>query len=269
MDIRKFFQLLDLSKVDPDEIAFEGSRRSFIKRASSFGIKGALASLPFALSLLPKIVKAQSNSVVETLNFALKLEYLESEFYNIGTNSGVIPSVDTATFAQIKKHETAHVAFFKNALGASAIAKPTFDFTANGTYASVFTSYSTFLFIAQAFEDAGVRAYKGQVSALQDDNATLTAALQIHSVEARHAAAIRRLRGTSITQSIKGWITKKEPNGLPAGIYAGEENLTHAGTSINAIDSLASISESAKTEAFDEPLTKAQITAIIQPFIKQ
>jgi hypothetical protein len=269
MDIRKIFQLLDLSKVDQDEIVFESSRRNFIKQASTSGIKSALAALPFALSLLPKIVKAQSTSLTETLNFALKLEYLESEFYNIGVNSGVIPAVDATTFAQIKKHETAHVTFFKNALGTSAIAKPTFDFTANGAYASVFTSYSTFLFVAQAFEDVGVRAYKGQVSALQDDNETLTAALQIHSVEARHAAAIRRLRGKSITQPIKGWITKKEPNGLPTGIYEGEENLTHAGTSVNAIDALASISESAKTEAFDEPLTKAQITAIIQPFIKQ
>jgi rubrerythrin len=268
MDISKFFQLLDLSKVDQDEIVFESSRRSFIKRASSAGMKSAFTALPFALSLLPKIVKAQTSSVIETLNFALKLEYLENEFYNIGTNSGVIPAVDTATFAQIKKHETAHVTFLKNALGTSAITKPTFDFTANGAYASVFTSYSTFLSLAQTFEDAGVRAYKGQVSALQDDNETLTAALQIHSVEARHAATIRRLRGKSTTQSIKGWITKKEPNGLPAGIYEGEENLTHAGTSISTIDALASISENAKTEAFDEPLTKAQITAIIQPFIK-
>jgi rubrerythrin len=269
MDIKKIFQLLDLGKMDREEILFEGSRRSFIKRASTSGIKGALASLPFALALFPKIVKAQNNSVIETLNFALKLEYLESEFYNIGTNSGVIPAADAAIFAQIKKHENAHVTFLKTALGTSAIAKPTFDFTANGAYASVFTSYATFLTLAQAFEDTGVRAYKGQVSALQDDNETLTAVLQIHSVEARHAAAIRRLRGKSITQPIKGWITKKEPNGLPTGIYEGEENLTHAGTSVNTIDALASISENAKTEAFDEPLTKAQITAIIQPFIKQ
>jgi hypothetical protein len=144
-----------------------------------------------------------------------------------------------------------------------------FDFTANGAYASVFTSYSTFLSLAQAFEDTGVRAYKGQVSALQSDNDTLTAALQIHSVEARHAAMIRRLRGKSITQSIKGWITNKEANGLPAAIYEGEENLTHAGTSVDSISALASLSSSAKTEAFDEPLTKAQVTAIIQPFIKQ
>jgi rubrerythrin len=268
MDLRKIFQLLDLSKVDKDEIVFENSRRSFLKRAGTSGIKGALASLPVALALFPKIVKAQNNAVVETLNFALKLEYLESEFYNIGTNAGVIPAADVAIFAQIKKHETAHVAFLKNALGTSAIAKPTFDFTASGTYASVFTSYSTFLSLAQAFEDTGVRAYKGQVSALQEDNETLTAALQIHSVEARHAAMIRRLRGKSTTQSIKGWITKKEPNGLPVGIYEGEDNVTHAGTSVNAIDALASLSENAKTEAFDEPLTKAQITAIIQPFIK-
>jgi hypothetical protein len=43
-------------------------------------------------------------------------------------------------------------------------AKPTFDFTAGGLFDPF--DYPTFFFfsIAQAFEDTGVRAYKGQVS---------------------------------------------------------------------------------------------------------
>ena len=47
--------------------------------------------------------------------------------------------------------------------------------------------------LAQAFEDTGVRAYKGQAKNLISTPDLLTAALQIHSVEARHAAAIRDL----------------------------------------------------------------------------
>jgi rubrerythrin len=58
-----------------------------------------------------------------------------------------------------------------------------------------FTDYQQFLALAQAFEDTGVRAYKGQAANLMSKPDLLTAALQIHSVEARHASEVRRLRG--------------------------------------------------------------------------
>ena len=45
-----------------------------------------------------------------------------------------------------------------------------------------------------AFEDLAVAAYKGQVGAVQE-RGYLVAVLGIHSVEARHAAWIRRLAG--------------------------------------------------------------------------
>ncbi|MEO5601307.1 MAG: ferritin-like domain-containing protein, partial [Cyclobacteriaceae bacterium] len=134
-------------------------------------------------------------------------------------------------------------------------------------FSNAFTNYMTFLTLSQAFEDTGVRAYKGQAGNLLNDNDTLKAALQIHSVEARHASEVRRLRGTVISQSIKGWISGNEPNGAPASVYAGEENVTHAGASLNSITSISSLSSNAKTEAFDEPLTKEQVLAIVQPFL--
>ena len=48
--------------------------------------------------------------------------------------------------------------------------------------------------IAQLLEDTGVRAYKGRAGELLGTD-LLTVALQIHSVEARHAAKIRVMRG--------------------------------------------------------------------------
>ena len=45
------------------------------------------------------------------------------------------------------------------------------------------------------FEDLGVAAYKGQAGNLMASDEILTAALQIHSVEARHAAEVRRILG--------------------------------------------------------------------------
>jgi hypothetical protein len=72
--------------------------------------------------------------------------------------------------------------------------KPTFDFTVGGAF-DPFNNYTQFLALSQAFEDTGVRAYKGQATNLISTPDLLTAALQIHSVEARHASEVRRLRG--------------------------------------------------------------------------
>ncbi len=268
MNLNKIIDLLDLEKIDQDEVKTFAGRRGFFKKAGDFSIKAALATLPVALTFMPRTVKAQSTAIADVLNFALTLEYLEDEFYKMGLNaSGLIPSSDRAIFAQISQHETAHVAFLKSALGGNAVSKPTFDFTAGGAFSTAFTNYQTFLALSQSFEDAGVRAYKGQAGNLITDNNTLKAALQIHSVEARHASEVRRLRAKVASMNIKGWITGKEANGAPDAIYAGEENITHAGASLNSISSLGSVSANAKTEAFDEPLSKEQILAIVDPFI--
>jgi Ferritin-like domain len=54
--------------------------------------------------------------------------------------------------------------------------------------------------VSQTLEDTGVAAYRGQAPALTGGGALLTTALQIHSVEARHAAEVRIVRG------VKPWI---------------------------------------------------------------
>lgn len=268
MNLNKIITLMDLDKIDQDEVKNNAGRRGFFSKAGDLSMKTVLASLPIALTFMPRTVKAQSSSVIEVLNFALTLEYLEDEFYKMGLNaSGLIPSADRDIFMQIGKHETAHVVFLKTALGSSAVEKPAFDFTAGGQFPNAFTDYMTFLTLSQAFEDTGVRAYKGQAGNLTSDAGTLKAALQIHSVEARHASVVRELRGDVAGQSIKGWISGKESNGAPAPVYDGEENITHAGASLNDISSIADLSSNAKTEAFDEPLTKEQVLAIVTPFL--
>lgn len=268
MNLNKILTLIDLDKVDQDEVKMIAGRRGFFKKAGDFSLKGALAYLPIALTLMPKAVKAQSSAVIDVLNFALTLEYLEDDFYQMGlAASGLIPADDRTIFMQISKHETAHVAYLKAALGSSAVSKPTFDFTAGGLFPDGFTNYATFLTLSQAFEDTGVRAYKGQAGNLIGDDNTLNAALQIHSVEARHASEVRRLRSLVTFQPIKAWIKLNESNGAPEPVYAGEENVTHNGVSLNSITSLESLSAAAKTQAFDEPLTKEQVLAIVSPFI--
>lgn len=269
MKINKLLDIVDLDKVDQDELNFLAERRGFFKHAKQLSIKTAMAAIPAAvLSMMPRIVKAQSSSVVNVLNFALLLEYLERDFYKMGLEaSGLIPASDREVFTTIYEHEAAHVEFLKSALGSSAGDVPVFDFTADGAYANAFSDYQTFLTLSQAFEDTGVRAYKGQAGNLQEVDDILTAALQIHSVEARHASEVRRLRGMRSGMMIKGWITNAESDGAPQPVYMGEDNTTHAGLDLNSIPSLSEYSMEALTEAFDEPLTFDQVFAIVKPFV--
>ena len=132
-------------------------------------------------------------SITDTLNFALTLEYLEAAFYDQGNKSGVIPVEYRSVFRTIGQHENAHVKLLKGVLGSSAVAAPAVDFTAGGKYADVWENFHTFLALSQTFEDLGVAAYKGQAGNLMGSREVLTVALQIHSVEARHASEVRRI----------------------------------------------------------------------------
>jgi hypothetical protein len=213
---------------------------------------------------------AQSAEVVDSLRLALLVAYLQSDLYARATAAtGFIATADAAVIGALNTQEAQHVTRLVAliaARGGPALAKPTFDFTAKGAlpgFAFAAGQYETFRILAQAFEDLGVRAYKGQMQALVADEAALNAALAIHSVEARHAAAVRRLRGK------KGWITGSTPDDVPAflqGIYAGEE-ITTQGT-VNVAGALATTGGAeAASQAFDEPLTTAQVTTIVTLFI--
>ncbi|MDQ3672855.1 MAG: ferritin-like domain-containing protein [Gemmatimonadota bacterium] len=266
-----------LDSIDPEIIETLTTRREEIAQGASASSKLtaalALGSIPVALAALSTDVYGQAPAdVLDVLQFALLLEFLEGEFYDRGVANATlmaIPAADLPIFTTIQAHENAHIAALRamiTAKGATPNAKPAFDFTAKGNLPGFnfgAGQYATFQALAQAFEDTGVRAYKGQAGRLINDKATLTAALTIHSVEARHAAEIRRLRGQ------KGWITQNHRDTLPAftqGIYDGEQNTTQAGMNIAALGSNNGGTE-AVTEAFDEPLTKAQVTAIVTPFL--
>jgi rubrerythrin len=242
-----------LGSLNADHTVDAVSRRGALAKSGKMAGALAIASVPVTLGLMAKRAKAQSSGltqdIIDVLNFALTLEYLEDEFYRQGLSSGVIDSVGQPIFQQISAHETAHVALLQGVLGANAVAKPTFDFTAGGTF-DPFANYEQFKALSQGLEDTGVRAYKGQAANLIGNDDILTTALQIHSVEARHASAVRRLRGQ------KGWITGNQtdvPQLQP--IYSGEEAAN--GTA----------SSPAAAEAFDEPLDRQAVLDIAGLFI--
>lgn len=249
--------LSELEKVDGDVY----DRLEHVSRRHMFSMIGRKAAAVAAPTVLASALnKAYGQSldpvVVEVLNFALTLEYLESEYYNVGMDiPGLLTGTARTVYAQIQKHENAHVKLLKSVLGGQAVEKPPFDFTAKGAFPNPFANYDVYVLLSQAFEDTGVRAYKGQAPRLINNDPILTAALQIHSVEARHAARVRELRGE------KGYITGNP--GFPPGVYDGDESVRHL--EISALS--GGIPFENATQAWDEPLSKEDVLKIVTPFL--
>ncbi|MET3535669.1 ferritin-like domain-containing protein [Chryseobacterium limigenitum] len=262
-----------LDKLSNDKFfTTESSRLETLTNISSIGKKAAVAAVPLGLgTLMATSAKAETTTtsgtyfktpLTDALQLALTLEYLEDEYYAKGLGTaGLIPSADKVVFMQISKHESAHVAFLKStltSLGVTPGVKPTFDFTVGGAFAP-FSDYNQFLILAQAFEDTGVRAYKGQAGNVMSNKAVLQAALQIHSVEARHASQVRRMRAN------KGWIELADGGNMPAAtnaVYAGEGNTNQAG--FNTANAFGAAAGSA---AYDEVLSGSDATTIASLFI--
>jgi|SRR5579884_80050 len=137
---------------------------------------------------------------VDVLNYALTLEHLEATFYRDGLskfanqdylNAGLQTSVrDYIT--QIGTDETAHVDTLTKvigSLGGTPVKEATYNFG--------YTNLTGFLKVAAALENTGVAAYTGAAQYLISNDQLLTAALTIHGVEARHAAYLNVVTGTS------------------------------------------------------------------------
>ncbi len=127
----------------------------------------------------------------QILNYAYALEQLEAAFYTqvvANASFATIFSTDEKSYlTDIRDHEVLHREYFKVALGSNAIKGLTPNFSAVD-----FTSRTSVLATAKAFEDTGVSAYNGAGQYIADVN-YLLAAGKIVSVEARHAALIRDL----------------------------------------------------------------------------
>lgn len=269
--------LEEIEKVDGDIYERISPRRKAMKDFFNMGSKVALTAMPFAIgSMLTKAYgQTVPVAVINVLQYALTLEHFEYRFYERGSALAPIPAgMDRDAIEIIEDSERKHVVFLQTvlrSLGVTPVAeKPMYDFTAGGTFPTVFTSYATFLAVAQVLEDTGVRAYKGRAGELLGQKVFLTAALGIHAVEARHAAKIRYMRRMNgHLPGLKPWITGANDSGVPAanGNYVREDNVNQAGVIITSLPGVSgNISFERATEAFDEPLTAAEVLALVAPF---
>jgi len=165
------------------------TRGSFLLRTAL--ATGGLLGIGAVAPTLQQALAQGGDGDVEILNFALTLEYLESEFYAQGLKEVSGLDADTKKLArQLEEDESAHVQTLRktiSSLGGTPAKKPTFDFSA------AYGSPATFLKTANTLEDTGVSAYNGAAPMIESAE-VLDAAGSIVQVEGRHAALIRLLR---------------------------------------------------------------------------
>ena len=134
----------------------------------------------------------------EIVDYALTLEHVEADFYDAVIKSGVIKDQNVAdTAIQIRENEREHV---------DALTKLLMDLGGNPKRPR--TSFKDViaggpekvLETADTVENLGAAAYLGQAPRIQSPD-VLAAALSIHSVEGRHAAALNRVVGKTIVPS--------------------------------------------------------------------
>jgi hypothetical protein len=125
--------------------------------------------------------------------YALTLEYLEADFYKQAADSGMLKGDALELGKVFGEHEAEHVdaleAMMKK-LGIALPPKPTGKFPLD--------SQDAILDLAATVENLGAAAYLGQANRIKDKE-VLAAALSIHSVEARHAAALNQVLGKTAT----------------------------------------------------------------------
>jgi rubrerythrin len=131
------------------------------------------------------------------LNYALTLEYLETDFYTQVIDSGIVKDKSLADLAKaLQESEQAHVDALTQtieSLGGKPVEAPATKFEP-----VLEKGLETVLMTAATVENLGAAAYLGQAPLIKSPE-ILAAALSIHSVEARHAAGLNELVGRDFT----------------------------------------------------------------------
>lgn len=203
-----------------DLVSESPNRRSLLKKLGMATVATGAAMVGGGLKL---DADPAAPTVVDVLQFALNLEYLEAEFYTVATtgqtidvaygigidgsgNTGPTTGGNAVNFSnnlvytqtiaqQIGNDERAHVTLLRGALtqaGIQPIAKPAINLGALASFGAGFGNEAQFLVLARVFEDIGVTAYAGAAAVPSVASSPyIGTAARILAVEAEHAGNIR------------------------------------------------------------------------------
>ncbi len=188
-------------------------RRAFLSTLGAVSAATGVAALTGCGDNGGVVLPSSNPSVLDVLNFALNLEYLEASFYlyvttgsglataDMGTGAGTVSGGAKVAFVnplvanvanQLATDEREHVEFLRStiaAVGGTPVSMPNLNLAAMGAV----TSDATFLAAARQLEAVGVSAYIGGAQFLTSSTVALTYAAQILDTEAQHAGYIREL----------------------------------------------------------------------------
>ena len=182
-------------------------RKRFLRMMGGAGAASAFAIFVAACGDDDEPAKAGDGSATKTnsessmagdlaiVQYALTLEHLETDFYNAVIDSGVIKDKALAETAKMirdneQEHVTALTGTVKQLGGTPKRPKTNFDSVLEG-------GEKVILETAATVENLGAAAYLGQAGRIKSKE-ILAAALGIHTVEARHAAALNTVVGKTI-----------------------------------------------------------------------
>jgi hypothetical protein len=187
----------------------DSSRKRFLKMVGGAGAASAFAVLLAACGEEEEPAQTTggdtategggaSEADLEILNYALTLEFLEAKFYADVLASDVKPpSQEIASLVQtFGENEQEHVDALTAAIedmGGTPAKDP------NGDFQKVIDAGAKEILVTAAMvENLGAGAYLDQAPKIQSPE-VLAAALSIHTVEARHAAALNSAAGFEFT----------------------------------------------------------------------
>lgn len=168
--------------------------RSQLAKATAIasGLAGVSLMAPSALAGTALVqAAAMEGGDLAILNYALTLEHLEDALYQALLKSGLLTGRPLQWATAFGTHEHAHVVALTSTItklgGTPVMAQASYNFPKLTTTAQVYTT------LAQV-EDLGAAAYLG-AAPLVMNAAVLSAAVEIHTVEAEHATTWRFLSG--------------------------------------------------------------------------
>jgi hypothetical protein len=127
---------------------------------------------------------ASGSGDLAIVNYALTLEYLESQFYAKVIKSGLFHGANLSVIKTFGAEENEHVAALAKV--ASSLGKP----ATKPTGKFPIKSAAQVIKLARSVENLGASAYLGQAGNIKSKE-ILAAALAIHTIEARHAATLQ------------------------------------------------------------------------------